>query len=54
MKQESSFCEQKEAKKLYPLANGDRRAIRARPCHWPASEVFFASFLFTKKKTLPF
>jgi hypothetical protein len=41
MKEESSFCEQKEAKKLYPFAHGRRRAQK--------DESFFASF-FSKKE----
>jgi hypothetical protein len=41
MKEDSSFCEQKEAKKLYPFA---RIGCRALP-----DESFFASF-FSKKE----
>jgi hypothetical protein len=49
---DSSFCEQKEAKKLHPIASPPARA-HLRPLSTPPmGKVFFASFLFTKKKTL--
>jgi hypothetical protein len=43
MKEESSFCEQKEAKKLYPFDGGCLNSTA--PCH----KSFFASF-FSKKE----
>jgi hypothetical protein len=42
-KEGSSFCEQKEAKKLYPFGAGSTH--RRAPCH----KSFFASF-FPKKE----
>jgi hypothetical protein len=44
-KEESSFCEQKEAKKLYPLAPG---SLRGDGCQW--GKVFW--FFFSKKNCL--
>jgi hypothetical protein len=41
--EESSFCEQKEAKKLYPFAAGSPRHAA------PSPKSFFASF-FSKKE----
>jgi hypothetical protein len=43
-KEESSFCEQKEAKKLFPFARGDGEATPER------GKVF--CFFFSKKKSL--
>jgi hypothetical protein len=46
-KEESSFCEQKEAKKLYPLA---RVPVARHACK--RAKVFW--FFFSKKNMLPF
>jgi hypothetical protein len=45
MKEDSSFCEQKEAKKLYPFA-----VVRAVPARAQQMEVFW--FFFSKKNVL--
>jgi hypothetical protein len=42
-KEESSFCEQKEAKKLYPIGAGTHSS------RVPCEKSFFASF-FSKKE----
>jgi hypothetical protein len=44
--EESSFCEQKEAKKLHPLAAGSLS-------HRVSCEKSFLLLFFQKKKTLP-
>jgi hypothetical protein len=56
VKKDSSFSEEKEAKRL--LFNGGSRSLVTSQSAWARvrvsqSKVFFASFFFRKKKALP-
>jgi hypothetical protein len=54
-KKESSFCEQKEAKKLHPFAavNVGRNAKRFRQSRHNQTDKVFLLLFVHKKKTLP-